>query len=196
MKGDSSAAHDRMQALRTELEELFDPQMEEKALSSWHGEVNKVFKGEPHEVATLYALMAMSCAARGELEDARRCVQNGLLHDSDSAQERYQSDYALLLYLGMVYATWLGERDMASQCRSRLEKALESRHMFIDPSRHPKGTTATLLGCPKPNAMIAIWSGSPPQYGRGGKYGEARTILHRNGCEYDILTVQGADGVE
>ena len=53
LSGRKDEAHQMMQELRVDLEELYDPESEKKALSKWHGEVNKVFKGTSHEPFSL-----------------------------------------------------------------------------------------------------------------------------------------------
>ena len=89
-------------------------------------------------------------------------MQNGILHDCDSEHERYQSDYALLLYLGSVYAAMIGEVDSARQCRIRLEEALKVRGAMYDREKSPDAPAAALFSDECPNAMIAVWTGTPP----------------------------------
>ena len=199
LSGRKDEAHREMQELRTEFEELYDPESEKKAQSKWHGEVNKVFKGSPHEMGTFYALLSLSYAERGEYEDAWRCVQNGLLHDADAGNDKYQSDDAFLLYLGSVFADKIGETDSAAQCRSRLKEALAARKVAAaDIAKHKKSAYAALLdeNSPKPNAFVVFWTGAPPQYGRNGKYGETRTTLKGVESAADFMTVSVDGGRE
>ena len=199
LSGKKDEAHREMQELRVEFEELHDPESEKKAQSKWHGEVNKVFKGSPHEMGVFYALMSLSYAERGEYEDAWRCVQNGLLHDYDAENDKYRSDDALLLYLGSVFADKIGETDSAAQCRSRLGEALAVRKVAAaDIGKFPKSAYAALLdgNAPKPNAFVVFWTGTPPQYGRSGKYGETRTILRGVESAADFMTVSVDGGEE
>ena len=192
LSGRKNEAYKAMRELRVELEELYDPESERKALSKWHGEVNKVFKGSPYEMATFYALMSLACAERGDYEDAWRCVQNGLLHDSDVAEEKYRSDDALLLYLGSVFADKIGEVDSAEQCRKRLKDALAARNIAVaDIAKYGNSAYGALLGesASKPNVFVVFWTGTPPQYGRAGEYGEKRTILSGLESAADFMTV-------
>ena len=192
LSGKKDEAHREMLELRTEFEELYDPESEQKAQSKWHGEVNKVFKGSPHEMGTFYALLSLSYAERGEYEDAWRCVQNGLLHDADAENDKYRSDDALLLYLGSVFADKIGEVDSAAQCRRRLKETLAARKVdAADVGKFPKSAYAALLdeNAPKPNAFVVFWTGTPPQYGRSGKYGEIRTTLKGVESAADFMTV-------
>jgi len=199
LAGREDEAHNLMKNLRIDLEELYDPESEKKALSKWHGEVNKVFKGSPHEMAAFYALLSLSYAQRGEYEDAWRCVQNGLLHDTDAKEDKYQSDEALLLYLGTVFANKIGEVDSAAQCRKRLKDALTSRGIeSSDVEKYVKSAYAALLSenAAEPNAFVVFWTGTPPQYGRDGKYGEKRMILKGSAQAADFMTVSVDGGEE
>lgn len=182
-------AHDEMVKLRADLEELYDPASEQKALSSWHGEVNKVYKGAPHEMSMFYVLMGLSFAERGEFSDAWRCVQNGILHDNDSKEEKYRSDFALLLYLGAVFADKAGEADGAAQCRRRLRETLDA---MADRSK----SIDAPLDNSNPDTLVLVWSGTPPTYGRDGEYGQTRTTLPGEGCPFEYVTVVTADGRE
>ena len=196
LSGRSDEAYSAMRELRKELEELYNLDSERKASSKWHGEVNKVFKGSPHEMGMFYALMSLSCAERGEYEDAWRCVQNGLLHDCDSEHQRYQSDFALLLYLGSVYSAMLGETDATAQCRKSLETALRIRGAMPDGKNAHDSPVAVLFGEMRPNAMIVVWTGTPPKFGRGGEHGEKRTILRGEESSFDFVTMSDETGGE
>lgn len=193
--GKDDVAHNVMMQLRENLESVYSVDSEKKALSKWHGEVNKLFKGEAHERATLYALLALSYGKRGAIEDAWRCVQNGLLHDGDS-QKRYKSDYALLWYLGLVYARKLGEEDAAEQCRNGLMNSLRERG--VEPSRLEGGASpaSRLFDCRDPNGMIVVWTGGSPRFGRGGKFGERRVILRGAESAFDFVSVVDEVGKE
>lgn len=192
--GRANVAFSLMKSLRADLEELYDPEAEKRALSKWHGEVNKVFKGNPHEMQAFYALLSMFYANEGEYEDAWRCVQNGLLHDSDARNEKYRSDDALLLYLGSVYARKLGEVDAAEQCRRRLKAALDARGIKNADTRAGSAYVRLLdENAPDPNVFVVSWTGTPPQYGRAGKYGEVRTILKGDESAADLVTVKVDD---
>lgn len=194
MQGKSDEAHALMMKVREELETLFDPALEQKAISVWHGESNKVFKGDAHERATLYALLAMSFMERGKWDDAERCVKNGLLADSaNTRDERYNSDYGLLFYLGAVACGKAGRRDEATEYLSHMKTALEGRGVRTD-----AGSCAASLADTAwlPDAFVVAWIGSPPQYVRGGEYGEMRYPVRGTGVPYSFLTVESGGGAE
>ena len=80
-------ARELMLKVARDFELLFDERSEEEAVSLWHGENEKVFKGDAHERATLYAFLALSFLETGDWDDAERSVKNGLLADSANTKE-------------------------------------------------------------------------------------------------------------
>lgn len=177
LSGEKNAAHAAMTNFVTNLELLYDPASEEEAISLWHGENAKVFMGDNHERATLYALLAMSAIERGEYEDALRCVKNGLLADTSSdPKESYSSDYALLNYLGYVAASYQGDKETASNYKAEMRTNLSDKGFDIN---NKKRTWANLADDSRalPNAFIVAWTGTAPEYIRGGEYHEIRHVV-------------------
>lgn len=175
--GEKEAAHATMTNFVSNLDLLYDPASEEEAISLWHGENSKVFMGDNHERATLYALLAMSAIERGEYEDAIRCVKNGLLADTSSdPKESYSSDYALLDYLGYVAASYQGDQSVAAEYKTKMRAALGERGFDVEDK---KRTWAHLAddSRPLPNAFIIAWTGTSPEFLRGGEYHEIRHII-------------------
>lgn len=175
--GEKGAAHATMTNFVSNLELLYDPASEEEAISLWHGENAKVFMGDNHERATLYALLAMSAIERGEYEDAIRCVKNGLLADTSSdPKESYSSDYALLEYLGFVAASYQGDQAVAAEYKAKLREDLINRGFDVEDK---KRTWAHLADDSRalPNAFIVAWTGTSPEFIRGGEYHEIRYII-------------------
>ena len=187
MEGKREEAHDLMVNIQRDLELLFDPQSEALATSFWHGETNKVFKGEPHERAIFYAFFAMSFIERGEYEDALRCVKNGLLSDISTQDNEKSSDFAILHYLGYVAARYNNDSAAAEEYKREYLHILQRQGYIID--------QASMIGAeivndgPLPNAFIVLWSGSPPTYLHGGTYDEIRHIL----AGHDDLTFISAE---
>ena len=193
-QGKREEAHALMTKVRTDIELLFDAESEEKAVSLWHGENNKVFKGDAHERAMLYAFLAMSYMEQGEWEDAERCVKNGLLADSANTKEaRYNSDFALLQYLGYVVCRKAGREADAQEYAREMRESLGQRGRSAD-----AGTAAGALldeASPLPNAFLVVWTGAPPSYARGGEYEEIRQVI--GGLNpYSLVTVDSGDGTE
>ena len=178
MDGKFDEAHEQMMALHSDFETLFDKKSEEKAQSIWHGEVNKVYKGDSYERATFYALMAMSFIRKQEYEDALRCVKNGLLADADSNSDKAVEDYALLHYLGYYAASKLNDNDEAQEYQRAMYQALTGRGMLRDEDGKPlPGNCFEQLKMTDANVFLVVWAGMPPTVVRTGEYEEVRSII-------------------
>ncbi len=188
MQGKKKEAHELMMRIQNDFETLFDTALEEKATSLWHGEQNKVFKGDPHERSTLYAFLAMSFMGRGEYEDALRCVRNGLLADADVAEAKYASDYALLQYLGAFCSAKLNQPEDAAAYRKEMWNSLSQRELPLAPEVPPAETCFAALDADSPNVLLVLWVGRPPSFERGGEYGEIRHPIPGH-YPYDALTL-------
>lgn len=180
MKGEHAKAHELMTKVRRDMDLVTDIEAEKEAASLWHGENKKVFKGDAHERATLYALLAMSYMERGELDDAERCVRNGILADSANTREaQYNSDYALLQYLGYVICKRRGNDEGAGEYMRELGSLLgENREL----------TKAYLEGMATPNAFLVVWAGKAPTYVRGGEYNEIRYAVPGYGSPFSFVS--------
>lgn len=178
MDGKFDEAHEQMMALHVDFETLFDKKSEEKAQSVWHGEVNKVYKGDSYERSTFYALMALSFICKGEYEDAIRCVKNGLLADADSNSESALDDYALLHYLGYFASLKLDDKDEADEYLRAMYNALAGRGLKQDEDGKPLAETCIdYLKTSEPNVFLVVWAGQPPTVVRTGEYEEVRSII-------------------
>ena len=187
-QGKRDEAHDLMTKVRADLDLLFDEKSEKEAVSLWHGENKKVYKGDAHERATLYAFLAMSFMERGDWDNAERCAKNGLLADSaNTNEERYNSDYALLQYLGYVACARGGRAADADRYKAELNATLK----VSSPA------AAEVIGkSPLPNAFVVVWAGTPPSYVRGGPHREIRHVVPGKKCEFDFLSAQPDGGDE
>ncbi len=123
-------AKDKLMQAYKSIQGFFDPKTEKEAVSLWGAESSKVFKGEPHEQATLSMLMGLLLLEEGDVDNAIACIKTGQIADSDSEKEQYKCDYALLQFLEALCYSLQGESDMRDRL---LELALNS---FI--SSHPK----------------------------------------------------------
>lgn len=189
-RGNTAEAHELMMKVRGDFEMLFDEQSEKEAASLWHGENKKVFKGDAHERATLYAFLAMSFMDYGDWDNAERSVKNGLLADSaNTKDERYNSDYALLQYLGYV-ACRKGGRDADAE---NYMKELRSTLVGANGS---SPAYDLLAEAPLPNAFLVVWAGSPPSYARGGAHKEIRYAIPGARCPFSFLSAQPDGGDE
>ena len=191
LSGKKGEAHDLLMSVREEIETLYDAQLEERAQSIWHGEANKVYKGDPHERSTLYALLALSFMDRGRYEDALRSVKNGLLADCFGSTDAYNADYGLLHYLGWVCALRCGEKDVADRHRDAMLKSFEAQGVKVN-----KAASVLSEEAGSPNALVVLWTGTPPSFSRGGEYGEKRMVLSGSKSQFDFITVEDASGKE
>lgn len=166
-------AHELMMSLHDDLELLFDAEAEKKAQSVWHGEINKVYKGDSYERSTFYALMALSFIQKENYEDALRCVKNGLLADADSNAEEAINDYALLHYLGYFAANKLNDETKAQEYWSAMFEAMKSRD-FVEQANN----CFTQLKNDNPtNTLLVVWGGEAPTVACTGEYEEVRSII-------------------
>ena len=180
LKGDVEESRRLMMSTREGIELLFDPQAERKAVSLWHGENEKVFKGEGWERATLYAMLAFSFLDRGDWENAMRCAKNGLLNDSDSRNAASNADYALLPYLGYLAARRAGAdgeaREFGAQYRGIVgEEIPQSAY--------------------EPDSLLVVWVGEGVSCKAEGDYAQWRKV-EEGGIEgrMESVSVTAADG--
>ena len=160
LEGKGDEAHQEMIKARDELELMFDP--ESQALKMTHGEREKFFKGDGYERATLYAFLALSFMERGDFNNALKCVQCGILADSDAEKEQHRADYALLPYIGYVAAAKSGENWRQEMLKyDRIVKELTG----VAPSEQ------TL-----PKAFLVVWTGRGSDRTLGGEFDEKRYV--------------------
>ncbi len=169
MQGRHAEAHELMTALRREFDVMFDERSEAEATSLWHGENRKLFKADVHELATFYALLAMSYVQRDEWDEAERCVKNGLLADSANTDDaRYNSDYALLHYLGYLVCRKTGRDEDAKGYLADMRLSMGACAPIAD---------ELVRKTPMPNAFLVLWCGNPPSFVRGGEYSQIRHVV-------------------
>ena len=160
LEGKKDEAHRELQNARDELELMFDP--DSQALKLLHGEREKFFKGDGYERSTLYAFLALSFLEKGEFVQALKCVNCGILADSDSEHATYRADYALLPYIGYVAAKKAGDNwRQEAQKYDRLVKELTG--------------TAPSNG-ELPSAILVAWVGRGTGRTLGGEFDEKRFV--------------------
>lgn len=162
MEGKRDEAHQTLTDAQEELETLFDPDAEAKALSLWHGEQEKVYKGDGWERATLYAFLGLSFLDFGDWKNAVKCAENGILCDSDSQKNEYVADYALLPYIGYLAAVRKGDASKEDKF-ARLYKDACGREI-------PRSARC-------PNALLVCWAGRGATYELGGEFEEKRYVV-------------------
>ena len=160
LEGKKDEAHREMLRVREELDLLFDP--DSQALKLMHGEREKFFKGDGYERSTLYAFLALSFMERGDFDKALKCVQCGILADSDTEKMEYRADYALLPYIGYVAA-----RRAGANWRQEARKfdALVKELTGTAPSEREL-----------PTAILVAWVGRGADRTLGGEFEEKRFV--------------------
>gem|GEM_PF-3060737 len=104
--------------------EFFQSQeLEEQALSNYGQEEEKIYKGDPYEQALAYMMMAMFFMGSGDYDNALAACKSGLMADSDTTENRYESDLTLLHLLEAKCHILRGNPETAEQIFS---KAMDS----------------------------------------------------------------------
>lgn len=192
LQGKQAEADELIARLYEEMETIWDPELEEKAMSIWHGETNKVFKGDAHEQTTFYMLMALSFIGRGNYEDAIRAVKNGVLADAESNSGDAVNDYGMLHYLGYVASLKLGQDDDAEEYLRRMQMSLEFRGY---PGSSGEDNNITAVKKIIPNVLLIVWAGDPPIAVASGEYEELRCLV-RGASAFDAMSVKVDSGEE
>ena len=94
----------------------------QKALSLWHSEGQKEFKGEPYERAMLFYYRGMLYYMAGDLENARACFRSCELQDAYAADGVYRCDFALAMALDGWCTMQLGDYETAKESFDRAKK--------------------------------------------------------------------------
>lgn len=103
----------------------------EKARSLWYEEGRKDFKGEPYERAMAYYYRGLLYLKKGDYENARASFKGGQLQDALAEDQKYQMDFALLIFLEGWASHALGDEDMA---REAFDEVKSMRPDFIPPT--------------------------------------------------------------
>ena len=180
LEGKKDEAHRELLCAREELEQMFDP--DSQALKLMHGEREKYFKGDGYERATMYAFLALSFMEKGNYVKALKCVQCGILADSDAEKLDYRADYALLPYIGYIAACRAGDN---WRQEARKYDALVKEITGSAPSEKEL-----------PNAILVAWVGRGADRTLGGEFEEKRFVRKGSsrGC-LDTVVVR-ANGME
>lgn len=115
LSGQKEKAHRTLLQTHESIEGFFDEKSEKSAASLWGSESKKVFKGEPYERGTLYLLLALSFLEQGNVDNALAALKTGLLADSDTEEQTFKADYALLQFLAAKCYDLRNEPDLRDQ---------------------------------------------------------------------------------
>lgn len=127
-----------------------------KARSYFSEEARKTFRGEPYERVMAYFYRGILYWMDGELDNARACFRSAQLHDSDTENREYASDYVLLDYLDGFATTKL-----AGDGSDAFKRAQAASKAGALPPYNPKA-----------NALFFIECGNGPTKYATGEYGE------------------------
>jgi tetratricopeptide (TPR) repeat protein len=116
-----------------DVELFFDPKTEKKALSLFGAEARKVYKGDPYERATLCLLLGLIYLDDSDYDNAMAMFKNASLHEFDSSDPKYPSDFALLQALEARCHRLRGEEDLCAQSIAAATRAFKASHPFFSP---------------------------------------------------------------
>jgi len=97
-----------------------------KSRGYFAAEAKKTFIGEPYERVMAYYLRGILYWMDGEPDNARACFRSGEIHDSDTAEKKYASDYVLLDYLDGLASVKLGGDGSDAFKRAEAEARISS----------------------------------------------------------------------
>ena len=103
----------------------------EKARSVWYEEGRKDFKGEPYERAMAYYYRGLLYLKKGDYENARASFKGGQLQDALAEDQKYQMDFALLIFLEGWASLLSDDEDMAQEA---FDEVKSLRPEFIPPT--------------------------------------------------------------
>ena len=104
---------------------------EQKALSSFGKEADKIYLGDPYERSTNYLLLALIYSSRGDYENALAACKSGILADADARENKGDSDYTMLQLLEMKILQILGKSDNAMQARDAARTSYINTHPLV-----------------------------------------------------------------
>jgi len=93
------------------IETYVDHKREEKALSKFGKEEEKIYRGDPYEQATSLLLLSLLLLDKGDYDNALAALKTATLSDSDATENLYDSDYTLLNLLQAKIHLLRGDRD-------------------------------------------------------------------------------------
>lgn len=108
-RGDYSEAERHFDDALDRIEAIYGPDRSaRRARGYFSEEAKKTFIGEPYERVMAYFYRGILYWMNGEPDNARACFRTALLIDSDTENQEYAADYALLEYLDGLVTTKLG----------------------------------------------------------------------------------------
>ena len=127
-RNEKAAAKEYLMEAYVSIEDFFDPTSEQKAISLWGAEAEKVYKGDPYEQATLSLLLGLLLLEEGNIDNALACFKNGQIADSDVESDAFRTDYGLLQFLEAQCHRMRGEQIEYDQLMSRSVESFAKTH--------------------------------------------------------------------
>jgi len=110
------------------IEGFFDQHSERTAARLFDAEKKKLFKGDPYERSMLGLFLGLLFLQEGDVDNALACFKNGILCDSDVANEMYKSDFSLLQALEAKCYKLRNQPDMYQQAAQQARQSFEITH--------------------------------------------------------------------
>jgi tetratricopeptide (TPR) repeat protein len=123
--GDYDGAEQRLRQVDFLLNTYYDAEREQRALSAFGAEAEKVYRGDPYEQATAYLLLALILMDRGDYDNALAACKSGILADSDATENLFDSDISLLHVLAAKCYQLRGDEESCRACREAAAKSIQ-----------------------------------------------------------------------
>ena len=128
-------------------------------------ESSKTYKGDPYEKAMNAFYLAFCYLMKGEPDNARAALKRGILSDAEVADEKYQVDNALLLWMAGRMSRLYGSSD----ADDFFEEARTAHTFALEHGARGDAGAPVLLEPSRGNLVLLLPIGLGPQ-----KYGDGR----------------------
>ena len=91
-------------------------EIEKRAMPSFGKESEKIYMGDPYERAANYLLLALIYMNNGDYDNALAACKSGLLADSDTKENKFESDFTFLHLLEAKLHQLRGDDDYSQHC--------------------------------------------------------------------------------
>lgn len=161
-----------------------------KARSTFHGEAEKIFRGEPYEQAVVHLMRGLLYMRDGDYENARAIFRSGALCDRSSEEapenEQYHDDLAEMDYLEALCNIRLNDDSAPDNLKAAREHAYNAGGVIDPPENF--------------NTIVLLLSGIGPIKYATGEYAQFLRFKDGNGVsgpveiKVDTVTIASAEG--
>lgn len=148
-------------------------ELERKAVALTGSEDKKAYKGDPYEKAMNSLYVGLLLYDKGDLGNAMAAFKNGILADSDSEEETYKSDIAILYLLASRVAKKIGNESLSNDYSNAVKE------LVANPNYSLLGFSEALMQKMldlNNNVLLVIEFGEGPTKYRMGRYGEMAAV--------------------